>query len=206
ASTSSAPEARASASGSGKRFGFTSRKSASPMVFIARAAAPMLPGCVVSTSTIRTRSSRSSISHSAAADFTDRGSTGFGFPVFYAALQPPADRRRVPFFQNSRCHMHPMLNIGVRAARRAGDLIVRGMDRLGDLRIETKAGNDFVSEIDRDAERTIIETIRRSYPDHAFIAEESGRTGDAEFEWIIDPLDGTTNFLHGFPVFAVSIA
>src|SRR5690606_1162016 len=139
-------------------------------------------------------------------DFTGRGSTGFGFPVFYAALQPPADRRRVLFFQNSRCHMHPMLNIGVRAARRAGDLIVRGMDRLGDLRIETKAGNDFVSEIDRDAERTIIETIRRSYPDHAFIAEESGRTGDAEFEWIIDPLDGTTNFLHGFPVFAVSIA
>ncbi|HEX7030077.1 MAG TPA: inositol monophosphatase family protein [Gammaproteobacteria bacterium] len=102
--------------------------------------------------------------------------------------------------------MHPMLNIGVRAARRAGDLIVRGMDRLGDIRIETKAGNDFVSEIDRDAERAIIETIRRSYPDHAFIAEESGRTGEAEFEWIIDPLDGTTNFLHGFPVFAVSIA
>lgn len=107
--------------------------------------------------------------------------------------------------------MHPMLNIGVRAARRAGDIIVRHMDRLSDLQIETKSGNDFVSEVDRDAERAIIETIRRSYPDHAFIAEESGRTGgaksaDSDFEWIIDPLDGTTNFLHGFPVFAVSIA
>ena len=102
--------------------------------------------------------------------------------------------------------MHPMLNIGVRAARRAGDIIVRHMDRLTDVKVETKASNDFVSEVDRDAERSIIETIRRSYPDHAFIAEESGRTGDSEFEWIIDPLDGTTNFLHGFPVFAVSIA
>ena len=102
--------------------------------------------------------------------------------------------------------MHPMLNIGVRAARRAGDLIVRHMDRLADVKVETKACNDFVSEVDREAERSIIETIRRSYPDHAFIAEESGRSGSGEFEWIIDPLDGTTNFLHGFPVFAVSIA
>lgn len=102
--------------------------------------------------------------------------------------------------------MHPLLNIGVRAARRAGDLIVRSVDRLADIRIETKAGNDFVSEVDRDAERAIVETIRRSYPDHAFIGEEFGRTGQSEFEWIIDPLDGTTNFLHGFPVFAVSIA
>ena len=102
--------------------------------------------------------------------------------------------------------MHPMLNIGVRAARRAGDLIVRSMDRLSDVQIETKSGNDFVSEVDREAERAIIETVRRSYPDHAFIAEESGTSGSGEFEWIIDPLDGTTNFLHGFPVFAVSIA
>lgn len=102
--------------------------------------------------------------------------------------------------------MHPMLNIGVRAARRAGDQIVRHMDRLSDIKIETKAGNDFVSDVDRESERSIIETIRRSYPDHAFIAEESGMSGSGEFEWIIDPLDGTTNFLHGFPVFCVSIA
>ncbi|HLU61270.1 MAG TPA: inositol monophosphatase family protein [Gammaproteobacteria bacterium] len=102
--------------------------------------------------------------------------------------------------------MHPMLNIGVRAARRAGDIIVRSLDRVADLRVETKAGNDFVSEVDREAERAIIETIRRSYPDHAFLGEESGKSGHSEFEWIIDPLDGTTNFLHGFPVFAVSIA
>ena len=102
--------------------------------------------------------------------------------------------------------MHPMLNIGVRAARRAGDYISRQTDRLSDIRIETKSGNDFVSEVDREAERLIIETVRRSYPDHAFVAEESGERGESEFEWIIDPLDGTTNFLHGFPVFAVSIA
>lgn len=102
--------------------------------------------------------------------------------------------------------MHPMLNIAVRAARRAGDGIVRHVGRLADLKVETKAGNDFVTEVDREAEQSIIETIRRSYPDHAFLAEESGRTGSAECEWVIDPLDGTTNFLHGFPVFAVSIA
>lgn len=107
--------------------------------------------------------------------------------------------------------MHPMLNIAVRAARRAGDIIVRGLDRLDNITVETKAGNDFVSEIDRDAENSIIQTITRSYPDHSFLAEESGHSGGkgddaAEYEWIIDPLDGTTNFLHGFPVFAVSIA
>jgi myo-inositol-1(or 4)-monophosphatase len=106
--------------------------------------------------------------------------------------------------------MQPMLNIAVRAARRAGDVIVQNLDRLDDIRTETKGDNDFVSEVDREAEQAIIGTIRRSYPDHAFLAEESGHTasksGTDEFEWIIDPLDGTTNFLHGFPVFAVSIA
>jgi myo-inositol-1(or 4)-monophosphatase len=102
--------------------------------------------------------------------------------------------------------MHPLLNIGIRAARRAGDLIVRSLSRLDSLKIDTKGRNDFVSDIDRKAEQDIIATVRKSYPNHAFLAEESGRSGNDDFVWIIDPLDGTTNFLHGFPTFAVSIA
>lgn len=101
---------------------------------------------------------------------------------------------------------HPLLNIGVRAARRAGDLIVRHINQLDAIKVASKGKNDFVSEVDRMAEEDIIQTIRRSYPDHAFLAEESGARGKAEYTWVIDPLDGTTNFLHGFPVFAVSIA
>lgn len=106
--------------------------------------------------------------------------------------------------------MAALLNIAVRAARRAGDLIVRNMDRLDTLQVDTKHRNDFVSEIDHLAEAEIIRTVRRSYPEHAFLAEESGATpGSArggDVVWIVDPLDGTTNYLHGFPVFAVSIA
>jgi myo-inositol-1(or 4)-monophosphatase len=102
--------------------------------------------------------------------------------------------------------MQPLLNIGVRAARRAGDLIVRSLSRLDSIKIDTKGRNDFVTDIDRKAEADIIATIRRSYPQHAVFGEESGRSGTNDFVWIIDPLDGTTNFLHGFPTFAVSIA
>jgi myo-inositol-1(or 4)-monophosphatase len=102
--------------------------------------------------------------------------------------------------------MHPLLNIAVRAARRAGEIIVRSMVRLESLDVTTKGRNDYVSEVDRAAERAIIEDIHRLYPDHAVLAEESGASGSGETVWIIDPLDGTTNFLHGFPVFAVSIA
>jgi myo-inositol-1(or 4)-monophosphatase len=102
--------------------------------------------------------------------------------------------------------MQPLLNIAVRAARRAGDLIVRNVDRVPSLGVRSKSRNDFVSEVDHMAEREIIETIRRLHPDHGFLGEESGRSGGDEFVWIIDPLDGTTNFLHGFPVFAVSVA
>jgi myo-inositol-1(or 4)-monophosphatase len=102
--------------------------------------------------------------------------------------------------------MPPLLNIAVRAARRAGEIIVRSLNRLDSLTITSKGRNDFVTEVDRAAEREIIATIRRHYPQHAFLAEESGRTGTHDTLWIVDPLDGTTNFLHGFPVFAVSIA
>jgi len=102
--------------------------------------------------------------------------------------------------------MHPMLNIAVRAARAAGDSIVREMDRACDISIESKGKNDFVTEVDKNAEEIIINTIKNAYPNHAFLAEETGLSGEGDFLWIIDPLDGTTNFLHGFPHFAVSIA
>jgi myo-inositol-1(or 4)-monophosphatase len=104
--------------------------------------------------------------------------------------------------------MQPLLNIAIRAARRAGEVIVRGMNRVHRLDIRAKGQNDFVTEIDTQAELEIMEIVRKHYPDHAFLAEESGDVGrhDSEFVWIIDPLDGTTNFLHGFPQFAVSIA
>jgi myo-inositol-1(or 4)-monophosphatase len=102
--------------------------------------------------------------------------------------------------------MHPLLNIAVRAARRAGEVIVRSLVRLDSLEVTSKGRNDYVSEIDRSAEREIIDIIHKHYPEHAILAEESGSSGDNDAVWIIDPLDGTTNFLHGFPVFAVSIA
>jgi myo-inositol-1(or 4)-monophosphatase len=102
--------------------------------------------------------------------------------------------------------MQPLLNIAIRAARRAGDIIVRAIPRLESVEIQSKGRNDFVTEIDRAAEADIIETIRRLHPDHAFLAEESGASGNNDVVWIIDPLDGTTNFMHGNPVFAVSIA
>jgi myo-inositol-1(or 4)-monophosphatase len=102
--------------------------------------------------------------------------------------------------------MQPLLNIAVRAARRAGDIIVRAIPRIEAVEIQTKGHNDYVTEVDKAAEADIIETIRRLHPDHAFLAEESGASGSHEVVWIIDPLDGTTNFMHGFPTFAVSIA
>lgn len=99
-----------------------------------------------------------------------------------------------------------MLNIATRAARSAGDIIVRYMDRVDELTVASKRANDFVSEVDRQAEDVIIRALRRAYPDHGILAEESGKQSGDEYLWIIDPLDGTTNFLHGFPSFSVSIA
>ncbi len=99
-----------------------------------------------------------------------------------------------------------MLNIAVRAARRAGTLINRALNRLGDIHVDTKGHQDYVTEIDREAEATIIQTLLDAYPDHAIIAEESGEHGSSDYQWVIDPLDGTTNFLHSYPQFAVSIA
>jgi len=102
--------------------------------------------------------------------------------------------------------MHPLLNIAVTAARAAGSVIVRYLDRVDTLNVATKHMNEFVTQVDREAEAIIIADIRKAYPHHAILAEESGAAGDSEYRWIIDPLDGTTNYLHGFPQFCVSIA
>lgn len=102
--------------------------------------------------------------------------------------------------------MHPYLNTAIKAARSAGSLIMRHADRLDTLTVENKQRNDFVSEIDRQAEEIIIRTLSKAYPEHAFLAEESGHRGDSDYEWIIDPLDGTTNYLRAIPHYAVSIA
>ncbi|WP_297478729.1 inositol monophosphatase family protein [Ferrovum sp.] len=102
--------------------------------------------------------------------------------------------------------MHPQLNIAIKAARRAGNLIQRAAQDVGHLTVSKKAHADFVSEVDRAAEQVILEILGEAYPDHAFLCEESGASGDSPYCWIIDPLDGTTNFLHGFPLYSVSIA
>ncbi|MBL8510849.1 MAG: inositol monophosphatase [Betaproteobacteria bacterium] len=105
--------------------------------------------------------------------------------------------------------MHPMLNIAVKAARRAGSIINRATNDLDRLTVEHKGLNDLVTEIDLAAENAIISVLKEAYPDHSILAEESGlKAGrsDSEYQWIIDPLDGTTNFLHGFPQYCISIA
>lgn len=104
--------------------------------------------------------------------------------------------------------MEPMTNIALRAARKAGELIVRASDDLERVTVKNKNANDFVSEVDEAAEREIAQQLRRAYPEHAILGEESGRSGpeDAEYLWVIDPLDGTTNFLRGIPHYGVSIA
>ena len=102
-----------------------------------------------------------------------------------------------------------MLTIAVKAARRAGNIINRGAREIDLLTVTSKGPKDFVSEVDREAERAIVEVLLASYPDHAILAEEGtakGANAEAENVWIIDPLDGTTNFLHGFPQYCVSIA
>jgi len=105
--------------------------------------------------------------------------------------------------------MHPMINIAVKAARRAASVITRASFEVEQIRVTHKGHNDFVTEVDQAAEQAIVDVLRQAYPDHAILAEESGASSnlhkDSEYVWIIDPLDGTTNFIHGFPQYAVSI-
>lgn len=104
--------------------------------------------------------------------------------------------------------MHPMLNTAIKAARRAGTIINRASLDLERLSVARKGPRDYVTEVDRASEEAIVEALRTAYPDHAVLGEEYGLQGpeQAEFQWIIDPLDGTTNFIHGLPTYAVSIA
>ncbi len=105
--------------------------------------------------------------------------------------------------------MHPAQNIAIKAARRAGQIINRASNDLDLLKVSTKQPNDFVTEVDKAAEAAIIETLLEAYPNYGILAEESGQQagkGDEEYQWIIDPLDGTTNFIHGLPQYAISIA
>jgi myo-inositol-1(or 4)-monophosphatase len=101
--------------------------------------------------------------------------------------------------------MHALLNVAVMAAHRGGDTLIRNLNKLDKLKVEKKGRNDFVSDADRAAEQAVIETILKHYPEHSILAEESGSHGESDHVWIIDPLDGTTNYLHGFPVFCVSV-
>ena len=104
--------------------------------------------------------------------------------------------------------MEPMINIALRAARKAGENIVRASDELHRFEVKAKGVNNFVTEVDLNAEREIIYHLQKAYPDHAILGEESGLIGNenSEYRWIIDPLDGTTNFIRGIPHYAVSIA
>jgi myo-inositol-1(or 4)-monophosphatase len=106
-------------------------------------------------------------------------------------------------------NLHPMINVAVKAARAAGSIINRAALDVESVRVSQKQVNDFVTEVDQASEAAIIETLLGAYPGHGILAEESGQTHgakDSEYVWIIDPLDGTTNFIHGFPVYCVSIA
>lgn len=103
--------------------------------------------------------------------------------------------------------MHPMLNTAITAARKAGDIISRYAHRIDQLDIQEKASNDFVSQVDKMAEQAIIDVLHTAYRNHSILGEESGRyEGDSIYEWVIDPLDGTTNYLYGIPHYSVSIA
>lgn len=103
--------------------------------------------------------------------------------------------------------MHPLLNVGIQAARSASKIILRYMDRLDAIDVMRKGRNDFVTEVDRMAEQEIIAIIHKHYPSHSILAEESGaQSSDSKVCWVIDPLDGTTNYMHGFPHFGISIA
>jgi len=105
--------------------------------------------------------------------------------------------------------MHPTLTIAVKAARRAGHIISRASLDIGQLKVSAKQQSDYVTEVDKAAEAAIIEVLQEAYPAYAILAEESGSTAgapDSEYQWIIDPLDGTTNFIHSFPQYAISIA
>ena len=104
--------------------------------------------------------------------------------------------------------MQPMVNIALKAARKAGQYLCQAFDRSDPLEITSKGRHDFVTQVDKKSEAILLETLQTTYPDHGILTEESGQLGNrgSEYQWIIDPLDGTTNFIHGIPHFAISMA
>lgn len=169
------------------------------MVFNARAEEPILPGWDVATNTIRI-----SVKFIKNTYLNDEK---FNYTIVeHLTAQKKCDR--IPSFVHfNEQTMQPLLNIAVSAARQAGDVILRHIDQIDRIKVTAKSSDEYFSEVDVKAEQVIIKTILKAYPDHGIIAEESGvQNGDAEAVWIIDPLDGTTNFLHGFPFYSISIA
>jgi myo-inositol-1(or 4)-monophosphatase len=134
-----------------------------------------------------------------------------GLLFYRPARRGTAQKRYQParpglfFFKLAESTMDPLLTVAVMAARRGGDTLIRAIPKLQKIKVEQKGRNDFVSEADRNAEKAVIQTILKHYPDQAILAEVSGKLGVSDYVWIIDPLDGTTYFLHGFPVIAVSV-
>ena len=168
------------------------------MTFMARAAAPTLPAWLV---LMRIKRVFKALTQSELQS---------GKVKFTLSLPPIAGLQPSSFFPTSMsANLHPMLNVAIKAARAAGAIINRAALDVESVRISTKQVNDFVTDIDKKAEEAIIETLLTAYPAHGILAEESGSEHGAQgsdFVWIIDPLDGTTNFIHGFPVYCVSIA
>ena len=102
--------------------------------------------------------------------------------------------------------MHPVLNVAVEAAHSAANIMRRQIQHVDAIPFEKKARHDYVTEVDKACEEEIVREIKRYYPDHSFLCEEGGASGESEVVWVIDPLDGTSNYMHGIPHFAVSIA
>src|SRR5699024_6251921 len=104
--------------------------------------------------------------------------------------------------------MHPILNIASRAAREASDLILQAVARPDRMKVFEKAANDYVTDVDQAVERLLIEHLSKAYPNHRFMGEETGFSEgkDSDTVWYIDPIDGTRNFIHGFPHFCISMA
>lgn len=133
---------------------------------------------------------------------------GFAAPVMRVwHVRGRVYRIRILFYLISEFVMHPMLTIARRAAEEAGRVILQGWRQLDQLQVEEKGRGDLVSVVDRRSEDVIRKVLLEKYPDHAVLGEEFGETGNhGEFVWVVDPLDGTANFVHGLPQFAVSIA
>jgi myo-inositol-1(or 4)-monophosphatase len=158
---------------------------------MARAVAPILPGCVVLMRTTRIRINLDSI------EMPLFSATDASLLLSFAAFT---------FTDDFSAMTHPILNVAIEAAHAAGEIMRRQIQHVDAIPFDKKARHDYVSEVDRACEAEIVREIKRFYPDHAFNCEESGITGESDHVWVIDPLDGTSNYLHGLPHFAVSIA